>query len=54
MKDGLEGMTIPKNADPEVKRMISGIYDRIHKVADAEGHRFESDEPDLSSGGGAP
>jgi len=53
--DGLEGMTMPKNADQDVKQMIAGIYDRIGKVADAEGHRFESeDDPDLSGSGEDP
>jgi hypothetical protein len=45
MDDGLQDMTIPKRADQDVQKMISGIYERIHKAADAEGQRFESSEP---------
>ena len=45
MDDGLQDMTIPKRADRDVQKMISGIYERIHKAADAEGQSFESSEP---------
>ena len=34
-------MTIPKRAGGDVRKMISGIYDRIHRAADAEGQRFD-------------
>lgn len=38
-----------QHADKEVKKLISGIYDRIDKEADAEGKRFESDWKDSSA-----
>jgi len=41
-------VNIPRNADQDVKKMISGIYQRIDKAGDAEGRRFES-EPSSSS-----
>ena len=37
-----QGLMQGNQVDPDVKKLISGIYGRIDKAADAEGRRFES------------